>query len=223
MEIKLEIHTTEVLKAMQEAVKLTVRDVVVDIANEAIKESPHKTGNNRRSIAYKAEGMGKGEHPMSAEAGDNYAAEGQIEAAKNIYNLKMQIIDNEIAKRRQASEAWMSSEEAYNRMTVQDKIDAYDRIIAYSIEHRKRVSWSYRCKLGFFHQMNGFGHFKLIFLKIFYVIFRFPVYKTINSNRRHFLPPVLMRRQADAQQGKDIRTATASSLYIIGSEDNRPH
>ncbi len=80
MEIKLEVHTTEVLKAMREAVKLTVRDVVVDIANEAIKNSPVKTGNNRRSIAYKVEGMGEGVHPMPTESGDNYTAKDQVEA-----------------------------------------------------------------------------------------------------------------------------------------------
>jgi hypothetical protein len=65
---------------MRSAIQATVRDVVVDIAQDAIKGSPHLTGNNRRSIAYKVEGMGMGTHPQPRQAGDNYAAEEQVEA-----------------------------------------------------------------------------------------------------------------------------------------------
>jgi HK97 gp10 family phage protein len=80
MEIKLDLHFKEVTEKMREAVNLTVRDVVVDIAQDAIIGSPAKTGNNRRSIAYKVEGMGQGKHLEDRGNNDDYAAASQVES-----------------------------------------------------------------------------------------------------------------------------------------------
>ena len=43
----------KMLKAMQDGLK----DTIVDIARDAIKGSPVKTGNNRRSISYESKGL----------------------------------------------------------------------------------------------------------------------------------------------------------------------
>jgi hypothetical protein len=78
--IRMEVHTKEVIENIREAIKLTVRDVVVDIAHDYIKNSPAVTGHNRRGIAYKVEGMRTGEHLQSPEAGEIFEAESQVEA-----------------------------------------------------------------------------------------------------------------------------------------------
>jgi len=50
---KLNLKTKEVQDKVKKDVQLGLKDVMVDIANDVIKGSPHKTGHNRRSIAYK--------------------------------------------------------------------------------------------------------------------------------------------------------------------------
>lgn len=79
MEIRLDVHIKEANEKLEQAIKSTMRDMVVDIAQDAINLSPAVTGNNRRSIAYKVEGMTTGEHPVARQAGDDYAAESQVE------------------------------------------------------------------------------------------------------------------------------------------------
>lgn len=46
------LKNKEVQDKVNKATKKTLKDVVVDIANDAIKGSPVLTGNNRRSIKY---------------------------------------------------------------------------------------------------------------------------------------------------------------------------
>jgi len=48
------IKTKEVMGKVNKASKQGLRDTVVDIANDAIKESPKLTGNNARSIGMKS-------------------------------------------------------------------------------------------------------------------------------------------------------------------------
>lgn len=47
------LKTKEVLDKVEKASKEGLRDSLVDIAGDVIKGSPHLTGHNRRSIAYK--------------------------------------------------------------------------------------------------------------------------------------------------------------------------
>ncbi len=56
-EIKVNLKTTEVLKKCEEATRLGLRDTIRDIANDAMKLSPKKTGNNFRSIRYEVSGI----------------------------------------------------------------------------------------------------------------------------------------------------------------------
>jgi hypothetical protein len=66
--ITLNLKTKEVQEVVMQAAKLTMRDIVVDVAADAIEGSPVKTGNNRRSIQY--------------EVGPNAeVAKGELEAA----------------------------------------------------------------------------------------------------------------------------------------------
>ena len=48
----LNLKTKEVVDKVNKATKQAIKDVVVDIANDAIKGSPKVTGNNARSIKY---------------------------------------------------------------------------------------------------------------------------------------------------------------------------
>jgi len=50
--IKANLRIPEVQNIMKEATEKALRDVVVDIANDAAKGSPVLTGNNRRSIKF---------------------------------------------------------------------------------------------------------------------------------------------------------------------------
>jgi hypothetical protein len=79
MELRLESHIEEVSEKILAAIKLTMRDVVVDVAQDAIKGSPADTGHNRRSIAYKVEDTAKGIHPEKS-SGELFEAEEQAEA-----------------------------------------------------------------------------------------------------------------------------------------------
>ena len=57
-EIKLNLKDKEVTEAILNAARLAMRDTVVKIANDAIRDSPWETGNNRRSIFFGIAGMG---------------------------------------------------------------------------------------------------------------------------------------------------------------------
>ena len=58
VDIKLNLNLEEVAAKVKEASRLTMRDMTVAITADAIKGSPVKTGNNRRSIAAEVSGMG---------------------------------------------------------------------------------------------------------------------------------------------------------------------
>ncbi len=49
---KLDLKTKEVEDKVKKAIRLGMKDLVTDIANDAIKGSPVLTGNNRRSIKF---------------------------------------------------------------------------------------------------------------------------------------------------------------------------
>ena len=49
---KLNLKTKEVEDKVKKASQQGLKDVVTDIANDAIKGSPHLTGNNKRSIMF---------------------------------------------------------------------------------------------------------------------------------------------------------------------------
>jgi HK97 gp10 family phage protein len=47
----------EVQQKVRRASEKALKKVVIDIANDVVKGSPVKTGNNRRSIGYEVEGL----------------------------------------------------------------------------------------------------------------------------------------------------------------------
>jgi len=55
---EMNLKIPEVQKATEEATRLGLRDTIVAITNDAIRESPKLTGNNMRSIAAEVSGMG---------------------------------------------------------------------------------------------------------------------------------------------------------------------
>ena len=55
--IKLDLKSEQLIKEMEHAGAAAMRDTVVNIAGDAVSLSPVLTGNNRRSIDYKAEGL----------------------------------------------------------------------------------------------------------------------------------------------------------------------
>ena len=60
MNVTLNLKTKDTKDTLDKAVKLSMRDTVVEIANESAKNSPKLTGNNMRSIAYESSGFGMG-------------------------------------------------------------------------------------------------------------------------------------------------------------------
>jgi HK97 gp10 family phage protein len=54
------IQTREFTERLRMAARVALKDTVVDIANDSVRDSPFRTGNNRRSIAYQVEGMAGG-------------------------------------------------------------------------------------------------------------------------------------------------------------------
>ena len=66
VDIKLNLKTREVNSRVAEALRQTLRDVVVEVARDAIHESPVDTGNNRRSIFFGATGF---PHKQASPAG----------------------------------------------------------------------------------------------------------------------------------------------------------
>ena len=51
---KVNLKDKEVMEKVEEAAKKGLKEVVIAIANDVIKGSPVKTGNNKRSIAYES-------------------------------------------------------------------------------------------------------------------------------------------------------------------------
>lgn len=51
------LKTKEVQDKVNKATEKAIKNIVVDIANDAIKGSPVETGNNRRSIMFEAKGL----------------------------------------------------------------------------------------------------------------------------------------------------------------------
>lgn len=51
------LKTKEVQDKVNKATEKAIKNIVVDIANDAIKGSPVLTGNNRRSIMFEAKGL----------------------------------------------------------------------------------------------------------------------------------------------------------------------
>jgi len=72
--VTLTLYDKEVKEAVQNAAKLAMRDTVVAIGNDAIRDSPKKTGNNMRSIKYET-GPG-GEIATKALEGAVYSTSG---------------------------------------------------------------------------------------------------------------------------------------------------
>jgi len=60
MSVTSNLKTEEAGDILDKAVKLAMRDTVVEIAGESAKNSPKLTGNNMRSIAYESSGFGVG-------------------------------------------------------------------------------------------------------------------------------------------------------------------
>ena len=52
VDFKIDLKTKEVEDKVKKATQQAMKDTVVDIANDAIKDSPYLTGNNARSIKY---------------------------------------------------------------------------------------------------------------------------------------------------------------------------
>ena len=55
--MKTNLKIKEAQNKVDNAAEKSFKDTVVDIANDAIRGSPKKTGNNMRSIKYEAEGL----------------------------------------------------------------------------------------------------------------------------------------------------------------------
>ena len=58
--VKLNLHTKEAEDKVKEATKKALKDCVIDVANDAIHDSPFLTGNNRRRMAYQTPGTSQG-------------------------------------------------------------------------------------------------------------------------------------------------------------------
>jgi len=54
--VKLNLKTEEATEKVKSAVKKAMKETIVDVANGAMKNSPKKTGNNMRRIAYQVPG-----------------------------------------------------------------------------------------------------------------------------------------------------------------------
>ena len=69
--VQLNLHIAEVTEAVEKAARLAMRDTVVDIHNDAIKNARAvkfwKTGHNARSIASEVSGMGVVQQGADAE------------------------------------------------------------------------------------------------------------------------------------------------------------
>lgn len=59
--VELNLKTKEASEKVLKAAREAMRDTVVDVTNDAVKDSPVLTGNNRRSIKGEVSGFGSGE------------------------------------------------------------------------------------------------------------------------------------------------------------------
>ncbi|GAG85503.1 unnamed protein product [marine sediment metagenome] len=82
-EVKMNLKTKEVINQVNRATEKAIKDVVVDIANDAIKGSPVETGNNRRSIKYEAKGLEGSIYSTSGYGG--YLETGTVKMAAQPY------------------------------------------------------------------------------------------------------------------------------------------
>lgn len=56
--LRLNLRTAAVKQKVDRATQLGVRDVIVEMHNDAVKDSPFLTGHNRRSLGAEVSGMG---------------------------------------------------------------------------------------------------------------------------------------------------------------------
>ncbi len=75
--VDLKIDTAVLLKAAAGAARSGMRDVTVQVAEEAVQNSPVETGNNRRSITAEVSGMGV----VAGEGGERIVDENEIQGA----------------------------------------------------------------------------------------------------------------------------------------------
>ena len=75
--VDLKLNTAGLLKAVASAARSGMRDVTVQVAAEAVQNSPVETGNNRRSITAEVSGMGI----VAGESGERVVDEDKIQGA----------------------------------------------------------------------------------------------------------------------------------------------
>ncbi len=73
---------------IEEAARKGLRDVVVEVASDAVKGTPWHTGNNRRSLYFGVAGLG--EHPPASREGrkDKDSFEGPDHSTVNPMNIE---------------------------------------------------------------------------------------------------------------------------------------
>ena len=77
------LKTKQVQRQVDKATEKAIKDVVVDIANDAIRGSPVMTGNNRRSIKFEAKGKEGAVYSTSGYGG--YLETGTVKMAARPY------------------------------------------------------------------------------------------------------------------------------------------
>ena len=75
--VDLKLNVAVLLKKVASASQEGMRDVVVQVTDETVQNSPVETGNNRRSIAAEVSGMGI----VAGEAGERVVDENKIQGA----------------------------------------------------------------------------------------------------------------------------------------------
>lgn len=68
-DVKTNLKTKEAQNTVNKATEKALKNVIIDIANDAIKGSPVKTGNNRRSIMFEAKGLSGSVYSTSGYGG----------------------------------------------------------------------------------------------------------------------------------------------------------
>ena len=75
--VDLKLNVAVLLKKVASASQEGMRDVVVQVAEETVQNSPVETGNNRRSITAEVSGMGV----VAGETGERVVDENKIQGA----------------------------------------------------------------------------------------------------------------------------------------------
>ena len=75
--VDLKLNIAVLLKKVASASQMGMRDVTVQVAAEAVQNSPVETGNNRRSIAAEVSGMGA----VTGGGGERIVDENKIQGA----------------------------------------------------------------------------------------------------------------------------------------------